>query len=284
MAWEIALEVLDERGASEVQNWDHDGDASLLYWQQVQPKLANAFVLVQQAQELNIKSRIAEVSPFLLLAGDPREWPRGCDKSDVPFSAFRTVDASDLIRLHNAVSAQRLSDSFATLYDEVRQHRNILMHHGHAGARIEPMEILRLTLTTHKHLFDGKWGPARATYWNSGSTATLYTNKWTHDALLREFEAIVELLKPAELREFFGYDKRQRHYLCPQCVMRARDARVPLAELRSRAKTESKLYCFLCNVEFEIERAKCSHADCKSTVIALNYFNDRVCLTCDRVQ
>jgi hypothetical protein len=284
LAWDITLGVLDEWESALVEDWDTDGEAAKLYWEQVQPRLANAFVLVQQAQELNIKARIAQTSPFLLLARDPRDWPRGCDKQDTPFAAFRTVDAADLIRLHNTVSSPRLSDAFITLYESVRQRRNVLMHHGHAGAHIEPIEILRLTLETHRHLFDGKWGPARAVYWDSGSIATIYTNKHTHDAALSEFEAIIGLLSPAELKTYFGYDKRQRHYLCPECIAMARDVRAPLGQLRSRNKAERKLYCFLCDADLDVERVRCSEKKCKSDVIGSIYRNKRICLICETAQ
>lgn len=46
------------------------------YWDRCAPSLANALALLQQAHELYLKGRVAEVSPYFLLARDPQQWPK----------------------------------------------------------------------------------------------------------------------------------------------------------------------------------------------------------------
>src|SRR6266849_4499472 len=102
MAWDSACEIIAGLENSQVKEWDDDGSAQREYHAASQPSLANALMVIQQAQELGLKARIAAVSPYLLIAGDPRGWPKG-SANDVSFSEFRTIDASDLIRVHNTV-------------------------------------------------------------------------------------------------------------------------------------------------------------------------------------
>jgi hypothetical protein len=65
------------------------------YWQASQQELATAVALAQQGTEFLLKGKIAAVSPLLLISGDPKDWPGGCDKNDIPFADFKTIDAQD---------------------------------------------------------------------------------------------------------------------------------------------------------------------------------------------
>ena len=78
------------------------------HWRE-QLLLNNAFSLLQQSLEIALKAKIAEVSPFLLMAGDPRSWPKPKDGvNTIDFSNFRTIDAVQLCGAVNTVSATPL--------------------------------------------------------------------------------------------------------------------------------------------------------------------------------
>jgi hypothetical protein len=281
LAWDIAVDVLRRWAGSDVSEWDNEGEASDLYWTQVQPELANAYNLIQQSHEFAIKARIAGVSPYLLLSRDPRDWPRGCDKADLPFSVFRSVDAADLIRLHNTVQTPRLSEAFITFYHEIRRRRNVLIHHGLSDKKIDLSELFIAVLETHRSLFDGNWGVARSAYWTRGSIATLYTDKYTHDAVLSEFEAVVEFLKPSPLRRYFGFRKRSKRYICPHCRDEAREARwLGLAQLTEPEATSTALLCFVCGKTHQIVRVRCGASGCKGNVCTRQPSGSMECLTC----
>jgi hypothetical protein len=78
-------------------------------------KLNNAISLLQQSLEIFLKAKIAEVSPFLLIAGDPQSWPSPNKLGQVEFSDFRTLDAAHLCRSARIVSTG-LTDQFVQFY------------------------------------------------------------------------------------------------------------------------------------------------------------------------
>ena len=75
LAWSIIIQLHFELKNAKVSDWDSDGDVTDEYWQKSQAPLGNALILVQQGFELSLKSRIAAVSPYLLLSKDLRDWP-----------------------------------------------------------------------------------------------------------------------------------------------------------------------------------------------------------------
>ena len=104
LAWKIAIgtqQALTRIGAAA-----EDREAADEYWHSVQPELANAYSLIQQAMEMALKGRIAAVSPFLLLSRDPREGLEGVDTKDISFGEFHTINASDLLKVHNCSELQ----------------------------------------------------------------------------------------------------------------------------------------------------------------------------------
>jgi hypothetical protein len=130
LAWEITIQAIG--GLEDLKDYNVEGgsekeeaeESTSLFWTKSQPALANAYALVQQAMEMALKGRITETSPYLLIARDPKDWPRGVDKQDVPFSEFRTIDSADLIRLHNTFFSPPLDEQFQSFWSEVRRERN----------------------------------------------------------------------------------------------------------------------------------------------------------------
>jgi hypothetical protein len=104
------------------------------FWTRSQPALGNALSMVQQAVELALKGRVAKVSPFLLIVRDPRDYPKGSATNDIPFSAFRTIDAADLLRVHDMVCPDRLGQEFGVFWNDLRRERNLFIHSGTVGS------------------------------------------------------------------------------------------------------------------------------------------------------
>jgi hypothetical protein len=138
LAWESVLSIslnlpeqpdelgnTEEEAAKEDRRW---AEAVEQYWQAAQQELATAMALAQQGTEFLLKGRIAQVSPFLLISGDPGDWPGGCDRGDVPFAVFKTIDAQDLLRAHDTVCMPRLTDQFRERFEKMRRLRNSVMH------------------------------------------------------------------------------------------------------------------------------------------------------------
>jgi hypothetical protein len=99
---------------------------------------------------------IAKVSPFLLIAGEPRRWPTPGGTGNVDFSDFRTLDAIDLCRVVNTVSDTKLSDSFVQLYNNLRIRRNKIAHLNTGSVVLEASNVLVSILSAQSLLFNGQ--------------------------------------------------------------------------------------------------------------------------------
>jgi hypothetical protein len=231
LAWEIAIKevtdfqeatILFARIENEYGTTQADEEA-VKFWNASRYKLNNAISLLQQSLEIELKARIAIVSPYLLIAGDPQSWPKG-EKSRkiVGFSDFRTIDAIHLCRVHDTVSDTLLPTDFAQFYTDVRKARNKIVHLHVGNRKTESGGILRSILTAHGYLYDkGKWMQFRrehmVTEANTGPRYEGLDEDFTNDSLNYEFEAVRSDLEPRYLREFFGYDSRRRDLTCFNC-------------------------------------------------------------------
>lgn len=125
-AWESLVSLLKEY--EEYAGYDENGDFKSKYFEYSKPTLMSAFTLVQQAVEFFLKGNIAGVSPYILIANDGKNWPKQADKSDISFLKFRTLDAQDLIKVHNTFCTHRLEPTFTTWFNQMRVVRNKIMH------------------------------------------------------------------------------------------------------------------------------------------------------------
>jgi hypothetical protein len=285
LAWQIALQALqdvdeyDRWAAEEGQYNKEDATAAAsLYWSKLQPALANALGLIQQSVEMALKGRIAKISPFLLISGDPKSWPN----DDKPFSDFRTLDAIDLVKVHNTFCSPRLDDNFQKFWETVRRNRNIIMH-SVSRMTFHPKELVRDILVVAEALFAEVRWPERLL----GLAAdNKYTTHWldlnSHEPVVRQVDMAWRHLTPAERKHYLGFEKGRRRYLCPVCLPKMGpdcwdDGVGPpkLAQLKSKMEREAALWCIVCNEHTIVEREKCCVSACKTNVLSSS-----VCLSC----
>jgi hypothetical protein len=195
------------------------------HWRAKQLVLNNAFSLLQQSLEIALKAKIAEVSPFLLIAGDPRSWPKPKDGSNlIDFSSFRTIDAVQLCGAVNTVSPAPLSKDFTEFYDRLRQSRNKIAHLNASAIIIEVKSLLIDILTAQKHLFpDIRWTTFRHEYLRStehyDDKDNLFSgDDYTPDVMTSEVKAAMQALDSHHLKEFFFFDNSKTAYRCPHCL------------------------------------------------------------------
>lgn len=105
-----------------------------------QADLQTCCTLIQQSNELALKSRITDVSPYLLLFRNDRRLSQQPEQID--FADLRTLDASDLPRAVNAFCANTMSDAFVADYEFIRKLRNRIVHIGSANRDFDPEENL----------------------------------------------------------------------------------------------------------------------------------------------
>lgn len=282
LAWQITMRAIAEfTTIQELWLGENDNTVDFAnYYRKSQPALGNAYGLIQQAAELAVKARIAAISPFLLIARDPKDWPKGVAERDVPFSEFRTLDSADLIKAHNAVSANKLDQQFQIFWDKLRRDRNKIMH-SVTPQNIDPSTLLKNILTVAQTLFyDERWPKRLLDMQFEGTWADYgYYSDYTQNIVMDEIDKAIGQLDPAECKKFFGFNPSLRAYRCPHCWNQADtdmgDDIPRLAQLLSRDAEETNVRCIVCEVVSTIERLECHSSVCKGNVVS-----DGRCLTC----
>lgn len=293
-AWGHATELLislSEINELEDGYWDSSQTPNRdEYWRAANQTLVSAYSVVQQATEFFLKGLIAEVSPYLLLSGAPSSWPKNCDKSDMAFSEFRTIDAQDLLRLHDVVVNPRLSDHFRTWYEGMRKERNRILHMVHSNVSISPEKLIISILKCHNHFIGQKsWLSSRLTYLDrSPENSIKYIRELgQHKGYSRfkihvEIGEIVDILKPKEVREYFDHNKRSKSFMCPECVDAMR--KMDFFELDHHAiylhpyqKHENSYRCFICGYEGVTCKDYCINRSCGERTIDETY---KSCIKC----
>jgi len=282
LAWDSVAALFVDLEYSELEDWDDDGETKEEFWQAAQRPLSVALALAQQGIELLIKGRIAEISPFLLLAGSPRDWPSGCSERDTPFADFRTIEAHEIVRAHDTVVATRLSNSFKTQFERLRRLRNLIFHGVDKSARPKAEDIFRIILEVVDCLHQPKsWIRIRRDYLENTPRSVAYSTDQVEFVLISEALNVIRLLNPSEIRQYFGFIKRQRAYICNSCAGNCRDAGVEpkVALLSPNTAKATQVYCFICDKHYPVLRKKCGRDGCPGNVFDAE---DDVCLTCYR--
>lgn len=242
--------------------------------------------LAQQGAEFLLKSRLADVSPYLLLEDSPAQWPSPKDDSEddeIVFSELKTIPARDLVPAVNKACDESLDDAFVTLFSRLRERRNVVMH-SIPSDRAEPEQLLRDILAITSFLLgEGTWLDVRRTYLYEYHPAfVVYNTDDVTDELAHELLWLKDYLKPSEFRDHLGFDpKTGRNYFCPECFFDEYGGHIEarFAKLEPNHPDSTKIYCYICDTRFEVRRQDCPESDCKGNVIADGYSPDH-CLTC----
>ena len=279
LGWDMAMKVL--RDATEAESWLESGSEEYkAYWKSSETELATALTLVQQGAEFLLKAKIAEVSVWLLVRNEPKEFPRGSSTTDVSFSDFRTLDAQDLIRVYNTVGKEKIPPDFVEAFDRQRAKRNSIMH-SVGGLPASVLEIVRYVLVIVDILIGPHKWPEYRRYFLANDRVNSNIDGAPEYVMAEECRLLTNLLENLELQRFFGFNKKQRAYLCSSCHYSQEEAHdTPLwvtAQLRPNTPICTSVYCFACGESTEVKRIKCSHDDCKGNVIDAGL---NVCLTC----
>ena len=268
LAWEITIEeVRDYHEAGfifeELGN-EYGGkrvDAAVSqYWKAAQYKLNNAISLLQQSLEIFLKARIAEVSPYLLIAGDPHSWPKADSSGEIDFSNFRTLDAVQLTRVVKLVSKHNVTDSFVEFYDRLRKTRNKISHLNAGQVQAEAKAILIDVLTAYKHLFpNGTWIAFRKQHLDAtvqiSSENLMDPEDWSHDRITWELDAALDELSPKYIKKFFGYDTRKCGMRCPKCL----ELRTTWSDIEytfAQKQKDGRIKCAACLSDYSADEYK----------------------------
>lgn len=282
LAWENAISLTLNLKEWKLEEADTDGEIREEYWKAAQRLLASGAALAQQGIELLLKSRIVASSPFLLIAGDPRAWPSGCDKTPTPFADFRTIDAQDLMRVHDTVHPKPLSDEFKRNFEKSRRLRNTIFHTVDRRAKVKVEDILRTIFIASEVLIGPQqWLKRRRQFIEETPESVPNGGEFSQALLVRELVQIIELFGKAEVERFVGLRQRGRRYLCYWCEHECRtifnEHTAFCAQLSPNEPTSTNLHCFACGADRKVVRTPCTTKACKSNVID---DEDAVCCVC----
>jgi hypothetical protein len=250
------------------------------YLRAAQQALGTAVALAQQGTEFLLKGKIAAVSPLLLISGDPRDWPAGCDKNDVPFADFKTIDAQDLIRCHDTVCSPRLSDQFKNRFEQLRRMRNSVMHTVDTRLRFTTKEGLLAILEMVEALIgENVWLGLRKQHLKKKPNFPPSGIDRSRCQMALEAVHVIALLQPAQVKKFFSFEKRQRRYLCPECEGECASLKigVTLAQLQPNTPESTTVFCIVCSQTHQVARTNCGKIGCRGNVVSVH---NSFCLTC----
>lgn len=280
-AWDIVISFLltleDARRYIEVEDEDEEA-----FWKTAHQRILTSLIIAQQGVELAIKGKLVSISPYLLISGHQSDWPKDSTGDGVSFSEFRTIDAQDLIKVHDTVHDKKLDSKFSDLFEKLRKLRNKAMHTVNKELSVSAQDVVLILLEFHEHLYSNEnWIATRRDFLNNSAAAHVFFDiDHVKGLVAKEFLTVFNFLKPAEILRFFKIDKKQRLYLCPECKYESEkyDQIEPrYAVLRPNEPDSDNLFCFVCNSLHPVEREICSQEECPGNVISTEY---QICCTC----
>lgn len=278
-AWDIVVSFLKIFNDASHYGIDAKPEAEE-FWAAAKQRVQTALAITQQGVELIIKGKIIGISPYLLISGSPSDWPKPTPGRIIKFSDFRTIDAQDLIKVHDIYSSAPLPEEIKGTFESLRQQRNSIMHTVAGDLKIPALYVVEQILEMHRLLMpDEKWVSIRRDFLSESPQALLYSSDLIECQIVEEFYVVFSLLPPTLTKKFFDVNKKQRLYNCPECSYATREYSFTTpryAVLRPNTSTSESLYCFVCEKDHHVTRKRCSNSECPGNVISTD--NSQCCI------
>lgn len=260
------------------------------YLKGCQSDMQSCCTLMQQSNELALKARVAEVSPYLLLFRNDRKLSLKPEILD--FSDLRTLDANDLPGAVNSFCSTPLSDAFVADYAEVRKLRNKIIHLGYVDREFEPDALLKIMVRQFIELWSKRgWLAERYNYAKSSRHAVFHDGKYSsaESEVYDHLDDSISRFTKSEFKLLFGVEKHTRRYLCPICYQasNAPNAGMDPASCQTAFLPPGKnlVRCSMCETTVPVIREKCITEDCNGNVLADGEIDIKgMCLTCGEYQ
>lgn len=245
--------------------WDEERQAYVDAWQ---PELHAAQALLQNANELALKSRIAAVSPYLLLLNADLRF--SSIAQDVDFSELRTLDAVDLPRAVNTLTSTPVNAAYVERYGELRSSRNKYEHLGDTNTPLDPVKLLTSMAQTYFDLWPNRmWLKDRNEAGEFSRRGFFSDKNWSHtQETLHCFEYDREYIPNSLFKRIFGTKKSDVKFACPDCMSDWAVTRwgpaaseVRVAYYDSEAKS---MHCLVCDKSFAANQNTCLSEHCSS--------------------
>ncbi len=256
------------------------------YYKYYQVALKNALTLMFLALENQLKKKICEISPLLLLSEKPSEW--GSYKKDKPFYKFHTRSFDDLLTLYIEITNQKLPDNVLNQLESLRNKRNLITHTFY-DTNLHPKDLLNDFAIIVKYVWGaGIWWTQYKKYITSYSEFGSYNKKEELAWFSHTIESMIKIHGLKRTGELLGIDFQARRYYCPDCYIYvnvdADNYSYKHAVLMPNTSDSTNIICGSCQKEFEVKRLDCSKDDCSGNVIYelknSIYDDSNLCLTC----
>lgn len=248
------------------------------FWNYHQGILANALTLLFQSLENYLKHKISSVSPFLLIAAEPKNW--GSSKKNIDYNNLFMHSYDDLLVLYLELELGSINEQTATKLQELKTERNLITH-GVLNAPLTTEHVMQIFYEITLYI----WGPK--TWWLQLKNHIfneplfgLYDSDVEKAYLNLYVDFFVRYFGLKRTGEMFGVDFKQRRYFCPYCNhwlnkdVDVGDAKYAVL-IPNRPKS-TNIYCVVCDQNYTVMRRNCSTAECKGNVIS----DDGRCLSC----
>lgn len=292
-SWSSVIELINEfeELRSTIEDSKHE-DESKRYWRSAKQTLISATALVQQAVEFYIKGEISDVSPYLLISGNPQNWPKGCNKNNIVFSSFRTLDAQDLLKVHDTVCEKRFSDKFIQWYESLRVIRNKVIHTVDKSLSVKPEEVMEFILSAHKYFSKSEtWFESRRQYLKQTPINSMKiiqddenSECYILQSLLIEFRIVIDVLAPSKIKFYLDFDKRAKSIHCPNCLKIVsridfwdHESVFDCGKTYQETNNTGVFECNLCHYQGCIVKKKCEEDGCESIFLDSS---SGICLEC----
>jgi hypothetical protein len=181
------------------------------YLDNSQNDLQGIYTLVQQSQEIGIKARVCEVSPYLLLKSLQAK-PTSETGGDYDFSDFQTIDAVELVRVHNMVCAHQISHTFRDLIEDIRRNRNKIHHLGILNRSLDPHAIIDVLQQQYAELYPGRrWMADRVEFGGTHRLADWVESDFNGvTSAMLELHALEPMIRAAQSKRLTGHGPKER--------------------------------------------------------------------------
>ena len=241
---------------------------------------------IAQSCEIAMKAKVAEISPYLLLAGGDFNFSKSKDVVD--FSDFRTISAVDLPSALKVICDNPLSDKFITMYGELRKIRNSVVHIGDQPNEISISKIVEYLVLQYCTLWDGKlWLKYYLEYSSKSRKSNLFDgSNWNEYADVKSFwSELISVLTKGQFKRLIGKPKNQKRYFCPRCMYYAgSDYFEPDLKEHATAYYNGKdnLDCIMCGSCFPVVSAGKKCKNCEKRSYHIKYESFTCCANCSR--
>lgn len=200
ISWSMAFEVYK---ISVNVLGDEDADD---YREDQKYHLNTCLMLLSQSIELFLKFRICEVNPLLIVH------LKGAGVGE-DYGDLQTIDAKDLILLHDQVRSDALGSKLTNSFEEIRKKRNKIMHS--TGSELHEEESILIQIIRLSKLLYGKpWLELRTEALDKTYFSDSYT--YTYNAI-EEFTTCKENLDTGIFKIYSGNVPKDFHIFCEYC-------------------------------------------------------------------